>query len=114
QRNMSPLDHPGHQGQGMKEEANSGHDERGFPDALPQPRQLDQKQSGPQKIEQQRDLEEENVHGPTSPLKFEGIFFSVGIIETAEEGSQANPGRRDGRSVQLAWPAVAPPQMFNA
>src|SRR2546426_3852847 len=31
---MSPLDHPGHQGQGMKEEANPGHDERGFPDEI--------------------------------------------------------------------------------
>src|SRR2546428_13785398 len=85
---MPPPDHPGPQNQGKKEEAKPGHDERGFPEALPPSGQLDQKQSGAQKIEEQRDLEEENVHGPTSPLNFEGI-----IIETAGEGSQATSQR---------------------
>src|SRR5207245_8860825 len=85
QGDMPPLDHPGHQGQGMKEEANPGHEERGFRDALPPSSQLDQKQSGAEKIEEQRDLEKENVHGPTSPLNFGEI-----IIETAREGGQAN------------------------
>ena len=75
QRNVPALDHPRDQRKRVEEEPDPRHGERSLSAFLPPSGQLDQKQSGAQKIKKEGDLEEENVHMATSPLNFEGILF---------------------------------------